>query len=257
MVTTRAHTCFTVKTPTLSVLLLGLSWGTTGCTTGNERGELGNGETYNTYKLNEFVDSGEPAPIGSDPATALTLARETWKPTTVLVPVDGLASRPVYVQHPLLASKTARQRGEQPSATSALELDGDSQWTVVGEIAASGPLALWDGVRMLAWDIWAEPVWKEKVRPPLMDYQRAAPGTQRIVRGANESPADSASWYGSRQQGQQTAPKPQSPDTAPTRSETAPAMKPLEGTEPSKTEPQPKDETFENLTTKGQPKAGA
>lgn len=195
-----------------------------GCTQGNERVAIGNGRTHNEYKLSELIDTGEPPPISSDAASTNSLGRENWAPTTVRVPVDGLASHPHYNKPLFFTDKTARQRGEQPTALTALELDGEVPWTTAGEAAVAGPLALWDNTRMLVWDFWAEPLWKEKVRPPMIDYQRAQPGTYRVSREQRaelaESARGSAEWYGAK--------KAQSTATAPERPEVKSEVKPVE-----------------------------
>ena len=151
-----------------------------GCTTGNERDSLGNFTPGNSVKLHEYVDRGEPPPPKSDGVSTTSLSRESWKVTTVLVPVDGLASRPTYARTYIWTDETTRQRREQPSALTALELDGSTRWQQVGEAAASAPLAVWDGVRMVAWDFLADPFWREKIRPTLQPYARADPATPRL-----------------------------------------------------------------------------
>jgi len=59
------------------------------------------------------------------------LSRAGWDRTTVYVPVDGVEGMPRYVRERPRALSTARQRGEQPTEVTALELSGgseDAQW---------------------------------------------------------------------------------------------------------------------------------
>ncbi len=61
-------------------------------------------------------EHGPRAPIGID--------RSGWSPTPFVVPVDGTGHRPTYAVSLQMKNSTARQRGEFPTALSALELTG-------------------------------------------------------------------------------------------------------------------------------------
>jgi len=60
-------------------------------------------------------------PRSSEPTLA-GLDRSNWERTTLMVPVDGTAHRPTYVQRIIGTNSSARQRREYPTAESALEM---------------------------------------------------------------------------------------------------------------------------------------
>jgi hypothetical protein len=156
-----------VKSPALPVCLT-LPLLLAACTTGNNRIYQGDIAPENRNLLATFSDPGGAPPPTSDSATTTSLSRTNWKPTAVLVPSDGLASKPFYTKQHFYSKDTARERGESPTAVSALELGGDDHWTQFGESAASPLWAAWDFTRMIGWDLWTNPEWTEHIypRPP-------------------------------------------------------------------------------------------
>jgi len=176
---------------TLSTLAL-LPLSLCACTTGNERGSIGNGAANNTVKLAIFRGEGEPPPPTPDAATTTSLSRSNWQTKTVLVPMDGLASKPTYARSHIWTDKTARQRGQMPTDLTALELDGDTYWTQVEQSAASPAFALWDATRFVLWDAWVDPPWDEHVYPLRPGYQRAALGSQRAPSAQANDSAEAA-----------------------------------------------------------------
>lgn len=163
-----------------------------GCTTGNERSTLGNGQAGNAASLPEFVGRGEAAPPTSTGVSIEGLSRANWAPMYVVVPTDGLAQKPTYAKTHLWVNETARARGQMPTIATSLELESGRPWAQAGEAAASPWLALKDGVRMIAWDMW----WNdcpgiERVRPP-MNYVRTPPETLRTIPPAEEDLSQAA-----------------------------------------------------------------
>lgn len=149
------------------------------CTQGNNRIYEGDIAPQNRDLLATFSDPGGAPPPQSDSPSIDGLSRSGWQPVTVLVPSDGLASKPFYTKQHFYGNATERQRGDFPTALSALELDGDNDWTRFGESAASPLWAFWDATRMIGYDLWTNPEWNEHIypRPP---YWRAPTTVQRI-----------------------------------------------------------------------------
>jgi hypothetical protein len=162
------------------------------CTTGNERATLGNGKPGNSAELSEFASRGEAPPPASTPSSIEGLSRANWTPTYVVVPTDGLAQKPTYAKTHLWVKESARARGQMPTLATSLELETARPWAQAGEAAASPFLALKDGVRMIAWDMW----WNdcpgvERVRPP-MKYVRTPPETLRVIPPVEEDLSQAA-----------------------------------------------------------------
>lgn len=67
-----------------------------------------------------------PAPPADDPATARGLDRSNFAPIVYHVPIDGTRHEFHGWDHLALTNETARQRGEFPTATSALETGGNA-----------------------------------------------------------------------------------------------------------------------------------
>ena len=141
------------------------------------------------YKAAILIDGGEPPPVYSDAPSIVGLSRNHWQHTTVSVPVDGLASKPTFATKHLKTNATARQRGQYPTDMTALELDGDTGWTQVGETVMSPLWAAWDGTRMIFYDLWAAPVWEEGVYPLRPPYDR---GGNTALRQPPRPPSDSS-----------------------------------------------------------------
>ncbi|MBS0195915.1 MAG: hypothetical protein JSR77_04075 [Planctomycetes bacterium] len=161
------------------LLLIIVACGLVGaCTKGNNRVYQGDMAPDNRSQLNTFTDRGGAPPPTSTGASPAGLARNTWEPVTVLVPSDGLASKPYYTKQHFYAQNTARSRGEYPTAVTALELSND-KGKIWRETLESPLWAFWDATRMVGWDLWVTPEWNEHVYPR-PDYWRAATTTQRV-----------------------------------------------------------------------------
>lgn len=75
-------------------------------------------------------EAGDPIAPGTVPGvpggrrSLAAIDRSNWETQTLLVPVDGTGHRPTYATTLEMKNSTARQRGEFPTALSALELTG-------------------------------------------------------------------------------------------------------------------------------------
>lgn len=141
----------------------------------NERITVGRHDSPQSVRLPEFNIADRPEkPIESDAASTTTLARGSWQPLTVYVPVDGAYAYPRYSRMHHWTRATSRQRGDPVTALSALELEGNTLPTRLAETAASGPLALYDGVLIVP-RMFFLPPWQE-VRSLPESYWRRGPG---------------------------------------------------------------------------------
>ncbi|MEL6312375.1 MAG: hypothetical protein AAFQ17_08460 [Pseudomonadota bacterium] len=82
--------------------------------------------------LDENGNPLPPVPPADDRPTALGLDRSNFEPLVYTVPIDGTRHEAHGFDRLALTSETARQRGEFPTATSALETGGNSstRWQV-------------------------------------------------------------------------------------------------------------------------------
>ncbi len=81
------------------------------------------------------VDPQAVAPLEPLPYNAgHGLSRERWQATAIHVPVDGTAHRPTYNSNIRHTRVTPRQRGEMPTAESALDLSDTSLQAQVQEV---------------------------------------------------------------------------------------------------------------------------
>ncbi|GJQ30161.1 MAG: hypothetical protein HBSAPP03_20450 [Phycisphaerae bacterium] len=112
-------------------------------------------------------------PAGADAPSSPTLAR-TWAPMTVHLPVDGTYAFPRYTRGHVWTDTTARQRGDFPSALTALELEGETTWTRLGEMGAGGPIAVFEAVVMVPRMLMHDP--RRRVRTLPEPYWRANAG---------------------------------------------------------------------------------
>ncbi len=110
------------------------------------------------------------------------LDREKWAKTTVVVPVDGTAHSPTYTGWWHLP-ETARERGEYPTALTALETGDGYQATRRVEAAASPVIAAAETVGAPVGAILYPPV--ERRWSPNVGYERTRPAGQ-VRPGAEE-----------------------------------------------------------------------
>ncbi|MBL8962644.1 MAG: hypothetical protein KF787_06440 [Phycisphaeraceae bacterium] len=102
--------------------------------------------------------------------TPQSIDRSGWERTEFVVPVDGTGHRPTYTAWVMLKNSTARQRGDFPTAESALELTGgftDEQFTE----SWTAPLVTFGSVFAIPFRLFIEPPWTVR-RSPAMGYER-------------------------------------------------------------------------------------
>ncbi len=109
--------------------------------------------------------STDPAvPAALVAPSVVSIERDNWKKTTVLVPVDGVAHNPTYTRRVIETNKNRRQRDLYPTAASALELsagsEGQQQREALYNIARAGTDVLFIVPRML----WRAP-WRTDASP--------------------------------------------------------------------------------------------
>ncbi len=118
----------------VSGLVFGLALGLGGCVAENNRLTVGHEVELEAFTSDErrlepleVTQLRPDAPYAAFPEShrsVTSLDRSNWTEKTVLVPVDGLGHRPNYAVSLQLKNSTARQRGEFPTALSALEVTG-------------------------------------------------------------------------------------------------------------------------------------
>lgn len=107
-----------------------------------------------------------------DAPSTLSLSRDNWASTDVMIEPDELQTRRNYANHTTSTGNTARQRGDHPSPRSALELSDTSRGTFYRESFYSPVQALGDFV-MLPWRMYKHAPWKGTQASPIMSYWRA------------------------------------------------------------------------------------
>lgn len=164
-----------------------LSAGLVGCTTGNDRNELGvEAQAVRLPALVAHEQRAEEAVHAvRDATSAASLDRTHWGRLVVEAPVDGVSASPTYTRSFSRTQVTARQRGEFPTPVSALELSGDAQGQRE-EAWLGAPRAL-GGAVLLIPRLFLERPWRE-VRTLPHDHWRATT-TERREPGA-PSPTD-------------------------------------------------------------------
>lgn len=181
-----------------------------GCSYSNDRNDIGagyaglepgvvlHGLEPTAAALESPTGAGDPNPdalAAADGRPVLDLGRSGWEPRLFLVPVSATASGPDYAERHSMIDAAARDRGQYPTPTSALELSPNSYWDVAGDAWASMPLAVYDMLLMPYRAIRAAgPGWRQpEQRGPGEAYTRAPAWTARGVPSgatrANELPA--------------------------------------------------------------------
>lgn len=96
-----------------------------GCVDSNDRESIGREVVLGSLSGADTPSPEAVAAGGSDDAPSLvSLDRSNWPSETFLVPVDGTDHHPNYTRNLAYTNVTARQRNEQPTPATALELDG-------------------------------------------------------------------------------------------------------------------------------------
>jgi len=110
----------------------------------NERLEVGT-----ELRMETLRDAPTDGAVSDDAPSLQGLSREGWAWSAVVVPVDGTDHRRTYSRHVARARALARNRGEYPTAESALEIggkDGPKKQRLVGEAILSPAFALVNGL---------------------------------------------------------------------------------------------------------------
>jgi hypothetical protein len=164
-----------------------------GCVTPeNDRITLGR-----AVQIGAFVPTTAPAgadmaaPVGTamvQEPSVIGLDRSNWEPTRFHQPVDGTAHRLQYSKRLHVARRTARQRGEYPSAESALELSGGSTWQQQAEAAGSHAIAAADLLLLLPRMVWTPP-WRVRWSPDV-GYERTWAPERPLFSEDLEAPLD-------------------------------------------------------------------
>lgn len=153
-----------------------LACGIAGCVTpANDRVAVGHGA--GAVRLEAMTaGSGRAGRIDHDPLAGVAgggvgdgpslrgIFRGHWRPTVVMVPVDGTAHRPIYQQRVVWTEATARQRRESPTTESALQLTQGSGGAQALEAAAQQGWATVDWV-LLPLRVIGQPPWSVRVSP--------------------------------------------------------------------------------------------
>jgi hypothetical protein len=182
---------------------------------------LGSRSADHGFVLPEIEDAGGRREAGrtddgpSLAASGSKLARGHWALSTVVVPVDRVGGYSTYIRQPALTNTTARQRGQYPTPTTALDLDAGSEGDQQLEMLASGPQAFYEAAAMVPRFFFVQP-WDE-VNHVTQPLARAPVFTQRYTEaertgrvavpraeGTVEDPAGAASSAPSRSEGEDT-----------------------------------------------------
>lgn len=118
------------------------------------------------------------------PISVVSLDRSNWEEMRFLVPLDAAEHQPIYTQHPHQLWQTARQRGEYPTAETALDtetvdmMDEQALELLVAPVSALFDIAMFPA-RAVAGAVgdetWGAHPW-ETVASPLEPYERAPGG---------------------------------------------------------------------------------
>lgn len=166
---------------------LGLALTLAGCLAdGNARNTLGPAEDPVALADISAAGARSEAPLASDQPSLQGLSRANWSERHVVTAPDGTEAFPTYATHLRWTADTSRQRGGPVSPMSALDLSGQTFWMQTAELAAAGPLALYDLLKM-PYGVYQSPPWDE-VRHTPHRYWRTTPGVATRV----ETPASGA-----------------------------------------------------------------
>lgn len=125
----------------------------------------------------QFATSTKAFPDGERSITGID--RANWETKEFLVPVDGTGHRPTYAVSVQLKNSTARQRGEYPTAYTALERDGGFTDEQLVEVVTS-PLVVFGGALLIPFRLIAEPQCLTEYSPA-WNYDRWRTGRDPLV----------------------------------------------------------------------------
>jgi hypothetical protein len=154
-----------------AAVLLGASAAIQGCTTGNERLNLGGPSPDAQIEIASFAGNQVPAPVSPAAPSLSGLSRSHWAPIEVTTVPDGLASKPTYASTIGFSVNSVRSRGDFPTAVSALDVSRQGAWSKSSEGLRAPVRSAWDLSRALAWDLWTSPPTREIFTSPAQ-YER-------------------------------------------------------------------------------------
>jgi hypothetical protein len=99
-------------------------------------------------RTGSFQTAALPEPVAQVQTPSVTgIDRSNWARTDFSIPVDGTVHHPTYAKRVIVADRTARQRGQYPTASTALELWGGSadeqEWeALLNQLRSLGDLVL-------------------------------------------------------------------------------------------------------------------
>lgn len=170
-------------TPCLLLTLIPLA----GCVDQNARSVLGDSTPVESLAESPAV----PSTFTDDPPSLTSLSRDHWPATEVLVPVDGVGHRPTYRgQPPYALHRLPRQRGEFPTAETALDLDGHPSRVLGAENATetvAAPLGAAVDAVLIPPRLIVEPQWTTQ-RSPAWSFQRWPGPAARTLPAAAAAP---------------------------------------------------------------------
>jgi hypothetical protein len=178
--------------PTRLLLLLCAAAPLAGCNTDmNERPWIGQHENdaKGGLVLVELLRAEERAevPTLDDGPSLVSLDRRNWAPMVVVSPVDGVAAHRSYANEGFIARATARQRGDHPTALSALDLSGTTRTEQWAESWLNPGIAFLDFALLVPRMVKHQP-WDEAYTFP-SQYWRAPTTVLRRLPAGTETPA--------------------------------------------------------------------
>jgi hypothetical protein len=185
--------------PAAVVVVFGLGSGLGGCVAENNRLTVGHEIELEAFTSDERrlepltvtqlrPDVAYPAfPEGRRSLTSLD--RSNWTEKTILVPVDGVGHRPHYAESVQLKNSTARQRGEFPTALSALEVTGGFTDEQLVETFTQ-PLVIFGSAVILPARLLIDPQWNVRYSPNRSYDRWPEPGSDPAIMAEVESPVE-------------------------------------------------------------------
>ncbi|HLO39869.1 MAG TPA: hypothetical protein VK176_02510 [Phycisphaerales bacterium] len=186
-------TVHTVAMATCTTFILG------GCVAENDRLTVGHEVELEAFTPDEprferlaptTVSPDKPFPaFPAGDHSVKSMDRSNWTEQTVLVPVDGTAHRPTYAESVELKNSTARQRGEFPTALSALELTGGFTDEQLVETFTT-PLVVFGSGVIVPFRLLIDPQWNIHYSPKRTYDRWPTPGSDPIIKAEFAAPAD-------------------------------------------------------------------
>lgn len=129
----------------------------------NDRDTIGRGLKLEAF---EAAKAPEQAVVPADlvAPSVVSIERDNWQATQILVPVDGTAHRPTYARREDATNKSRRQRELFPTASSALALSAGSEGQQQREMLYNQIHALSDIVFLPFRMLWRAP-WRVDASP--------------------------------------------------------------------------------------------